>query len=681
MSTKRIPLSNSNPNVAHSPMRAASGAGLVKKARALTDLLEEPYGKPPPAKRQMIDRGVASPSRAPKTTRTVVHRSASRAATTAAATIATTTTTAAAAATTGTRASVAAAYTPTEQELVNLRTWHAQIRARFPKMVFYFESIPDEQRSKLAKQVGRLGAREEKFFSINITHVVTTRPIPPEKPKEEREERPVAPASQEDSEQPKTIDPSLLNRNVDPTRRKPVYDAVPGRKPAIPSQDDPLRRTKTRTDVLDKAREMGKKIWSLEKLQNILEIALNPEQYLNAGPSRGNAQSASKASKDERNLALLLQHERVNGPSDRDPTVTSQDMYRFRGPYIYVYDVEEKTRPIMVREYMKASDPRDQEWPQFRIVSQGRCPFVLDESYDLQERENRNRDRDRAREKDRSRDKDRDRERERERERDHTQSTTRAVKAEAEEAAEPAAPVPPTADVPPGTATGKRTLAQMEDGHNRGLADGGAAPSFDRSRVAIPPTFEFRTQNAFISHAKAGRLLAGEPVASGMQPSNVTSAIRSQMVSSTTGGVLGAKAGTSKEIHGLQRKVILQKASTPGLSLDPSSRQVAGIGHDGSTTFVRSASAGQITQKKVDLANGEGTSRQREKLRRTASVPVSQPKPRRDPKPGYCENCQEKFADFEEHIVSRKHRKFAENDENWAQLDALLSQLAREPRR
>ncbi|AEO58909.1 hypothetical protein MYCTH_2306639 [Thermothelomyces thermophilus ATCC 42464] len=662
MSTKRIPLSSSNPNVANSPMRAASGAGSAKKARALTDLLEEPYGKPPPAKRQMIDRGVASPSRASKTTRTIVQRSASRAATTTA--------------TTGTKASAATLYTPTEEELVNLRTWHAQIRSRFPKMVFYFESIPDEQRSKLAKQVGRLGAREEKFFSIDITHVVTTRPIPPEKPKEEREGRPVAPASQEDNEQPKTIDPSLLNRTVDPTRRKLVYDTVPGRRPAIPSQDDPLRRTKTRTDVLDKAREMGKKIWSLEKLQKILEIALNPEQYMNAGLSRGNTQSASKASKDERNLALLLQNERVNGPSDRDPTVASQDTYRFRGPYIYVYDVEEKTRPIMVREYMKASDPKDQEWPQFRIVSQGRCPFVLDESYDPQERENR--DRDRGREKDRNRDKGRDRDRDRER----TPSKTRVAKAEeAEEAAEPAAPTPLTADAPPKAATGKRTLAQMEDGHNRGIADGGASQTFDRSRVSNPPTFEFRSQNAFISHAKAGRLLAGEPVASGMQPSNVTSAIRSQMVSSTTGGVLGAKAGTSKEIHGLQRKVVLQKASTPGLSLDPSSRQVAGICHDGNTTFVRSASAGQITQRKLDVANEEGSSRQREKLRRTASVPVSQSKPRRDPKPGYCENCQEKFADFEEHIVSRKHRKFAENDENWSQLDALLSQLAREPRR
>jgi hypothetical protein len=49
-------------------------------------------------------------------------------------------------------------YKPTEEELMNLRQWHTQIRARFPKMVFYFESIPDDVRSKLAKQVGRLGA-------------------------------------------------------------------------------------------------------------------------------------------------------------------------------------------------------------------------------------------------------------------------------------------------------------------------------------------------------------------------------------------------------------------------------------------------------------------------------------------------------------------------------------------
>ncbi len=145
MSTaRRIPLSTSNPNVANSPLRAASAAlNGVKKARSHAEALrEEPYGQPPPAKRQMIERGVASPTRA-RASRTAVHRTASRA----------TGTTAAA-----TQKASHTEYKRTDEELAILKTWHAQIRARFPKMVFYFESIPDDQRSRLAKQVARLGA-------------------------------------------------------------------------------------------------------------------------------------------------------------------------------------------------------------------------------------------------------------------------------------------------------------------------------------------------------------------------------------------------------------------------------------------------------------------------------------------------------------------------------------------
>ena len=144
--TRRIPLSTSNPNVANSPMRAASASlNGAKKVRSHADTMrEEAYGLPPPAKRQMIERGVPSPSRS-KATRTIVHRTASRAA-------------ASNSATTQKTSHASNTYKPTEEELVNLRTWHTQIRSRFPKMVFYFESISDDQRSRLAKQVGRLGA-------------------------------------------------------------------------------------------------------------------------------------------------------------------------------------------------------------------------------------------------------------------------------------------------------------------------------------------------------------------------------------------------------------------------------------------------------------------------------------------------------------------------------------------
>ncbi len=377
----------------------------------------------------------------------------------------------------------------------------------------------------------------------------------------------------------------------------------------------PVQPKPRSNDVLHRAREMGKKIWDLPKLQKILDIALHSDPCA----SNGVSEAASKPATEEARLAQLLRHERDIGPLDRDPTVSSKELHTWRGHYIYVYDVEEKTKPIMVREYAKAADPKLGDWPQFRIASQGRCPFVLEENYDEVEKENR----------------------------DRARAKARAAKAAAEEAPEPAAPKPRASEIaPPKAAIGKRTLSQMEDGHNRG-AGARATEAFDRAKVSNPPSLEFRSQNAFISHAKAGRFLAGEPVASGLQPSNVTSAIRSQMISSTTGGVLGAKAGTSKEIHGLQRKVVLQKASTPAVSQDLSSRRMTEMSHD-SNAFVRSASVSHTTQRRLDVVDEDGTSRQREKLRRTTSVPVPQPKPKRDPKPGYCENCQDKFADFDE---------------------------------
>ncbi|KAK3381515.1 Dfp1/Him1, central region-domain-containing protein [Podospora didyma] len=645
MSTsRRLPLS-SNPNAANSPMRpSALSLQGSKKSRSHAELLrEEAYGQPPPAKRQMVEhaiqRSVVSPSR-PRPARTIVHRAVPRPAV--GATAATE------------RASQAATYKPSEKELENIRVWQTQIRARFPKMVFYFESIPDEQRSKLARQVTQLGAREEKFFSISITHVVTTRPIPSQKVSHDENDSSAdsqAANSQAANEHPKTIDPSLLNRTTDlglsaPTsvRRKLIFDTNSSRRIPMQVQEDAIKRPKTRnTDVLHRAREMDKKIWSLEKLQKILEMVLEPDPYKSAvlGQNHKTVQGgASTKAHEQSNLLQLLQNERVHGPSDRDPTVVTKELYYFKGPYLYIYDIEEKQKPIMVREYPKVADKKDGEWPQFRVASAGRCPFV--EDYDPLERESR-------------------------------QAKTKERTAKAAVAVAAPSLKPPEVP-PPKPVTGKRTLAEMENANNRGVASVfDAAESLDRGKV--PPSLDFR-QNAFRSHAKTGRLLAGEPVASGVQPSHVTSAIRSQMISSTT-GVLGAKAGTSKEIHGLQRKV-LQKASTPAVS-DMSSRRMAEMSHD-SNTFIRSASVSRATHRKLDAVDEEDAAQQKSKLRRTVSVPIPQTKQKaRDPKPGYCENCQDKFEDFDDHIVSRKHRKFADNDNNWAQLDALLGQLKRVP--
>jgi regulatory subunit for Cdc7p protein kinase len=143
MSSRRIPLNN-NPNAANSPLRGASAlAQASKRVRSHADIQrEEPYGQPPPAKRQMVDQGLQRPSRSPthqRTTKTLAQRGVSRAAT-------------------AERASQSNGYKPSEKEVDNVRQWQTHTRARFPKMVFYFDSIPDDQRVKLVKQISHLGA-------------------------------------------------------------------------------------------------------------------------------------------------------------------------------------------------------------------------------------------------------------------------------------------------------------------------------------------------------------------------------------------------------------------------------------------------------------------------------------------------------------------------------------------
>lgn len=383
------------------------------------------------------------------------------------------------------------------------------------------------------------------------------------------------------------------------------------------------------TDILHRARDMGKKIWSLDKLQRILGIVLETDLVKAAWISRGHTPAAAdraKARQQSANVLQMLQNERVHGPSDRDPTVVTKDIHYFKGPYIYVYDIEEKTKPIMVREYHRVADKKDGEWPQFRVASQGRCPFI--EDYDPPERSKR--DRERAKEK---------------------VAKLAAVARATEKAA--ATNTRQTPEVPsPKPVTGKRTLKEMEAPNERAAEVGDDTPEIvESAKESNPAAADFR-QNAFMSHTtKVGRLVAGEPVASGIQANKLTSAIRSQMVSSTT-GVLGAKAGISKEVLGLQRKV-LQKANVPSLSQDSGTRRLAEAGQDGAQC-TRAASLGNPAKPPVpeiwedDEARKQELAKKERKLRRTASTPVPTTKPKpRDPKPGYCENCQDKFEDFD----------------------------------
>ncbi|KAF3762007.1 hypothetical protein M406DRAFT_334044 [Cryphonectria parasitica EP155] len=641
MSSRRVPLS-SNPNVANSPIRSQSSAlasvlgkhRQQKRAYASVQR-EEHYGQPPPTKKKLLNDGTEQPLRSPVRQVKVIRRDLSRAYKDEKIS----------------QASISKV-AQQEDEAARVQRWKEATRHSFPSYVFYFESCPAEQRSKLVKQLTQLGAREEKFFSKDITHVITTRSIPTDKPTRiHADDASTSIQSQRGQyDMPKTIDPSLLSRDtsvkdirrrlLESTRKVPVAPILEENAPRQPAAS-------RHTDILIRAQEMKKKIWHFSKLQRVFEVMFDPNPL-------GLSASIPKAA-EETNLAQLLNKERTNGPSDRDPTVATKELIYFKGPYIYIYDIEEKQKPIMVREYPKVADKKDGEWPQFRASSGGRCPFVEDEDPAERKRHVEKQ----AREKERK------------------------EKVVAEAAPEHKPPPPPPLAAPMARPViGKRTLSEMEDGHNSRAGSVRPPEMFDLAKATNPPALDFRPQNAFTSRAQSARLFAGEPVASGIQPSNITSAIRSQMISSAT-GVLGAKAGTSKELHGLQRKV-LQKSNATSANLsaiptsqDLSSRRLAEVSLDAGH-YQRSASLGHGPRKL-----GQAGDDQSKEHKRTMSVPAAVPTAKtkkRDLKPGYCENCQDKFNDFEEHILSKKHRKFAENDRNWSRLDSLLGQLERTPK-
>jgi regulatory subunit for Cdc7p protein kinase len=486
--------------------------------------------------------------------------------------------------------------------------------------------------------------REEKFFSNAVTHVVTTRAIPTEQSHTSGPSVASAVPQQQNS-QPRTINPSLLERSTESTSVQTDLLSAKGRftfeaslnKRLVPhAHEGEIKRTQARNaDVLYRARELGMKIWTLEKLQRMMNTMFDTDSgyhgghgYTTSNNTAGGA--ALPRTNREADLSQLLRNERINGPSDRDPTVATKEMVMFKGPFIYIHDIDEKQRPIMVREYSKVAHKEDGDWPQFRSVANGKCPFVEDVDHSKREAE-------------------------KEREMLRLQRQQEKEKSMIPRA-RPSTAAPASRMQPPTVSAAKRPLAELDDGSNRNVTvltkQANPFDTSSRTRVSAEPSSK-DPQNAFISRAGAGpgRLFGGEPGASGVQPSNVTSAIRSQMISSTAAQP-GAKAGTSKEVHGLQRKVLEKTSGGPasygGVA---SSHRTADINHatkeDMAARQAKRKEKLDLIEEDVDPSEREDQARKAENARKARAVQQRKLE-KRDPKPGYCENCQDKFDDFDE---------------------------------
>lgn len=339
----------------------------------------------------------------------------------------------------------------------------------------------------------------------------------------------------------------------------------------------------------------------------------------------------------ETDLQQMLRNEKVLGPTDRDMAVAAQDMCHFRGYYLYVHDMDEKSRPVMIRDYPKANPKEEGEWPQFRLTPIGRCPFIEDPSHTRKIRQQE----------------ERTKVAERERQLAMTAPRTRSRAA--------AATTEPSRVL---SQTQQSILAERQSNSRRGSprkvsqdATEGLSKPLDPPKTiptkrqasvdinSMPPLFGSAQANL----RGVPRLIGGEPAASGVQPSNITSAIRSQIMSSTaiSSTAPGARAGTSKEIHALKRKVLERGASANSNGTGQSSylndmrAAINGERAPPPRAAKRKAqeTLGHIHEDTEGEADG-GCGRRMQPARKKVAV-------ERELKPGYCENCRDKFADFE----------------------------------
>ncbi|KAI6821412.1 hypothetical protein KC350_g9604, partial [Hortaea werneckii] len=425
-----------------------------------------------------------------------------------------------------------------------------------------------------------------------------------------------------------------------------------------PVDVDPKKLQNQGADILSRARQLGIKIWALEKLHRMLSTILDTDagDQGTGHDTRSHVTGGRTASKAGRNADLeqLLRNEKLTGPTDRDMSVAGQDMATFRGCYLYVHDMDEKTKPVMVRDYPKPGARETGKWPQFRLSGPGRCPFVEDPSY--QKRQAQEASAAKAQEE------------------LTTQRRLRATSAQETAASRQTQDRPLTE-----RHANLRRSPRKIDAPAKPL-DPPKPPHANKQISAENVPLFGSTQQSLRG---LPRMIGGEPVASGVQASNVTSAIRSQHVSSaaisSTAPGANHRVGDSKEVSALKRKVLERgnsiNSNNSVLSSHMNDMRAALNGDNEPPPRAAKRKAqetlGVVNEDEEDYERGKRPLKQRKPAPRRRK-PVE-----RDPKPGYCENCRDKFDDFDEHIQSRKHRKFAMTQDNWKELDELLGKLKR----
>ncbi len=112
-------------------------------------------------------------------------------------------------------------------------------------------------------------------------------------------------------------------------------------------------------------------------------------------------------------------------------------------------------------------------------------------------------------------------------------------------------------------------------------------------------------------------------------------------------------------------------------SADNGNNNVKGNGLAATVAQVPSKEVNNLKRKVFERRKTSKTLKKKQQIKPKSGTPVSKAKQKED-RSGFCENCHEQYKDFETHINSKKHKKFALNDSNFRKIDDLILQLKHE---
>lgn len=367
-------------------------------------------------------------------------------------------------------------------------------------------------------------------------------------------------------------------------------------------------KTYPNNDIFHDAVSLKIKVWDYDKVFRFLK---------NLGVSDSASQERTG------NLSNLLKEEKIFGSADRDPNAKREDLHYLEKNFIYIYDLSQAVRPIAVREWSSDS------YPAFYYTLDGKCPFIPDNSDNLERKKLRRMQKFEATKE----------------YRELLRKVTDAIINYARDkvtmntsALTETSTSTDSADATDNT-IGDEACEDGEDNDNDTiLMEKEPSPEEGLDEVDLNHEFDFK--------APAG-LMRNSSV---IQPFNHSVSLsNSKFYDVVASGYNGASNAQSISMDSVLNSAAQQHAHH-GNGLGPTVSQVP------------SKNLNNLKRRifmKKHMQKSDSRERERE----------------RELKPGYCENCRVKYDSFDEHIVSNRHRNFACNDENFREIDDLIATL------